>query len=60
MTTIVNAPPLLSTTAAPEEDQPTITATVIGGADADMLGAIDAEEEAEEVSQSEIVLQVVT
>jgi hypothetical protein len=33
---------------------------VIGGADADMLGAIGAEEEAEEVSQSEIVLEVVT
>jgi hypothetical protein len=60
MTTIVNAPPLFTTTAAPEEDQLTITATVIGGGDADMLGAIDAEEEAEEVSQSEIVLQVVT
>jgi hypothetical protein len=33
---------------------------VIGGVDADIFGAIGAEEEAEEVSQSEIVLEVVT
>ena len=61
MTTIVNnAPPLFTSTAAPEEDLVTTTATVIGGADADIFGAIGAEEEAEEVSQSEIVLEVVT
>ena len=64
MTTIVNnAPPLLTTTAAlaePEEDQLAMTATVIGGAEAFMSEIEGAEGEAEEVSQSDIVLEVVT
>jgi hypothetical protein len=64
MTTIVNnAPPLLTTTAAlaePEEDHLTMTATVIGGGDAFMSEIVGGEGEAEEVSQSEIVLEVVT
>lgn len=63
MTTIVNnAPPLLTTTATalaePEEDQVTMIATVIG--DAFMSEIEGGEGEAEEVSQSEIVLEVVT
>jgi hypothetical protein len=64
MTTIVNnAPPLLTTTAAavdPEQDHLSATATVIGGGNADMMGVIGAEVEAEEVSQSDIVLEVLT
>jgi predicted regulator of Ras-like GTPase activity (Roadblock/LC7/MglB family) len=64
MTSIVNnAPPLLTTTAAlaePEEDHVAMTATVIGGADALMSEIEGGEGEAEEVSQSEIVLEVVT
>jgi predicted regulator of Ras-like GTPase activity (Roadblock/LC7/MglB family) len=64
MTTIVNnAPPLLTTTAAlaePEEDQLAMTATVIGDAEAFMNEIEGGEGEAEEVSQSEIVLEVVT
>jgi hypothetical protein len=53
----------LTTTAAlaePEEDHLTMTATVIGGGDAFMSEIVVGEGEADEVSQSEIVLEVVT
>ena len=63
MTTIVfNAPPLLTATAAavdPEQQEDHHLTTTASDGDADINGTIGDEEEADEVSQSQIVLEVV-